>query len=585
MEMRWRSKNYLVRLLADCKEQWGWLSLFILLYFLAGLFKSQIALCFGQMTDLVLANGITVALQYVWELVALLALEWLRGTVTYIVSAQTTERMFFNMKMKMFKKLSLLQAGELKSKLSSGDIVTRVNSDLNSLCEDFAGKYTWYLRVFFSAVIAFVSCVYISWQLSIVYFLLMPATFWLINNISRPIREKQKTIMQGIGKGMNIANEALGAIVTVKSYGLESKMDCKFGAHVDYVSEVEIENEKYNIKMIAVRYIGDILPMVMMLSVGTVLVSYRIISPGSVIAFSTLCGSVRSLLEISNNIVRTYRSSMATCERVYEILDLPEETSGKVMCENCESPVVCVQGLSFAYDAGVPVLNDISFTVQRGQRVALVGKSGSGKSTLLSLICKFFSPLSSNGGQLKLWGVPVQEWDNEALRLRLALVSQDTIIFQDTIRNNVSCGDKNAVDDDIIQALKRANLWEFVDSLSEKINTRIGEGGLQLSGGQRQRIAIARAFFKDAALLLMDEPTSALDTNAEREVQTALNALAEGRTSIVVAHRLHTLRDMDCIYVFDKGYIVESGTWDELYQKKGEFYQLLVTRSKGNKAC
>ncbi len=579
-------RNPFLRLLADCRRQWGWLSMFILIYFLAGLFKSRIALQFGNMTDAALTEGPEAAFAYVRPLLVLLILELIRGVLTYIVVAQTTERMFFDMKMRIFGKLNRLGTETIEKRLRSGDVVTRVNSDLNSLCEDLAGQYTWFARVFFTAVIAFVSCVMLSWELSLVYFILMPPTLWMINRISRPMKEKQKKALQGISTGMNLAGEALGAAVTVKAYGLEQEMDRRFSECMDLASEQETANERLSAQMLSVRYVGVVLPMALMLFAGVLLVQEGRVTPGTVIAFSSLCGSVRGLLEITNSILKTWRRSLAASERVYEILDLEEERSGGVSQAHEEPgiPVVCAQGLQFSYREDTPVLRGLSIEAAQGESVALVGESGCGKSTVLKLLCRFYGLPSQTEGKLRLWDVPAREWELGALRDRIALVGQDSFLFQDSIRNNVSCGRKDVSDESVIRALKDADIWTFVEALPDGLDTRIGDGGLQLSGGQRQRIAIARAFLKDAPLLILDEPTSALDEEAEREIQKSLDRLSKGRTSIIVTHRLYTLKNVDKIYVLEQGRVAEQGSWETLIQKKGVFYRLLMLQQKGGGA-
>lgn len=582
MKKNWIKKNAFFRIMFECKKQWGWLLSFVFIYFLAGVFKSWIALMFGNMTDAALTRGADAALGYVMPLVVLLGAEWLRGALTYIVTAQTTERIFFDMKRRIFEKLNRVPINIIEERLRLGDIVSRVNNDLNSLCEDLAGQYTWFMRVFFTAVIAFIACVRLSWQLSLVYFLLIPPAFWLVNRISKPMKEKQKAALTGIGSGMNLVGEALDAAVMVKSYNLEGELDSRFGETMDRVSLAEIENEKKSAQMLAVRYIGVVLPMALMLFFGIFLVRKGIVSPGTVIAFASLCGSVRGLLEISHTILKTWRRSLATSERIYEILDLPAESSGEITASDGkkDSPAVSFGDFSFSYNENIPVLKGITIKVQKGQRVALVGRSGCGKSTLVKLICKFYEPDSRMAGRVKLWGIPLEKWDNEALRAGMALVCQDSFIFQDTIRCNVSCRADGADDEKIIQALRAANIWEFVERLPERLDTRIGDGGLQLSGGQKQRIAIARAFYKDAPLLLLDEPTAALDVQAEKEVWSSLDRLSEGRTTIIITHRLYTLENVDNICVLENGRLAEEGKWDELLNRKGLFYHFVQTQTK-----
>lgn len=571
-------KQPLLRLLFDCKKQWGWLSLFILLYFLAGLFKSETSMLIGKVTDAALSGGAGAAMAFVLPLGALLLLEWVRGMLNYIVTAQTTERMFWGLKMRVFNKLKELTAETIETRLGSGDVVSRINNDLNDLCETFAGTFTWYLRVLFTAVIAFICCLRLSLELSLAYFILMPPAFFWMQRISRPLRAQQAEILKKSGQGLNVAGEIIGADEVVKSFSLEEEMGRRYGEYVERAAETEIESEKINVRLIAIKYIAVILPMVSMLAFGILLVSRGIVSPGTVIAFSALCGQVRAFLELYSRIISTIRKSTATGERLYEILDLPEEESGPVTTVQEGAPVLSAEGLQFGY-AGADtasarrVLNGCSLTIKAGEKVALVGKSGCGKSTLIKLICKFYTGIE--GGSLQLFGNDIAGWDNAALREKIALVSQQPFLFEDTLYQNVLIGRPQASEQEVIAAMKAANIWEFAESLPQKLQTRVGDGGIGLSGGQRQRIAIARAFLKDAPLVLLDEPTSALDRESEQAVQQALDRLLENRSALIIAHRLYTLKGMDAIYVLENGHIAEQGSYAHLAAQEGIFSGML----------
>lgn len=571
-------KQPLLRLLFDCKKQWGWLSLFILLYFLAGLFKSEIAMLTGKVTDAALSGGAEAAMAFVLPLSALLLLEWVRGMLNYIVTAQTTERMFYGLKMRVFDKLKKLTAETIETRLRSGDVVSRINNDLNDLCETFAGTFTWYLRVLFTAVIAFISCLRLSLELSLAYFILMPPAFFWMQRISRPLKAQQAEILKKAGQGLNVAGEIIGADEVVKSFSLEKEMGRRYRKYVDRAAETEIASERINVRLIAVRYIAVILPMVSMLAFGILLVSRGIVSPGTVIAFSALCGQVRAFLELYSRVISTIRRSTATGERLYEVLDLPEEESGPLTTAKAEAPVLLCEDLQFSY-AGADtadarrVLNGCSLTIKQGEKAALVGKSGCGKSTLIKLICKFYTGIE--GGSLQLFGNDIAGWDNAALREKIALVSQEPFLFEDTLYQNVLIGRPQAGEQEVIAAMKAANIWEFAESLPQKLQTRVGDGGIGLSGGQRQRIAIARAFLKDAPLVLLDEPTSALDRESEQAVQQALDRLLENRTALIIAHRLYTLKGMDAIYVLENGHIAEQGSYEQLAARKGIFSEML----------
>lgn len=569
-------KQPLLRLLWDCKKQWGWLSLFILIYFLAGLFKSEIAMFTGRVTDAALSGGAMAAMAFAMPLGVLLLLEWARGMLNYIVTAQTTERMFFGLKMRVFNKLKMLTAETIETRLGSGDIVSRINNDLNDLCETFAGTYTWYLRVLFTAVIAFICCLRLSWELSLTYFILMPPAFFWMQRISRPLKAQQAEILKKSGQGLNVAGEIIGADEVVKSFSLEEEMQRRYGEYIDHAAETEIESEKINVRLVAVKYIAVILPMVTMLAFGILLVSRGIVSPGTVIAFSTLCGQVRTFLELYSRMIGTIRKSTAQVERLYEVLDLSEEESGPLSTTQEGAPVIQAEDLHFGYagaSSAPRVLNGCSLTVKKGEKAALVGKSGCGKSTLIKLICKFYTGLEK--GHLQMFGNDIADWDNAALREKIALVSQQPFLFQDTIYQNVLIGRPQADEQEVIAAMKAANIWDFVENLPLKLQTKVGDGGIGLSGGQQQRIAIARAFLKNAPLVLLDEPTSALDRESEQAVQQALDRLLENRTALIIAHRLYTLKDMDTIYVLENGHIAEQGSYKELAARDGIFSGML----------
>jgi ABC-type multidrug transport system fused ATPase/permease subunit len=221
-------------------------------------------------------------------------------------------------------------------------------------------------------------------------------------------------------------------------------------------------------------------------------------------------------------------------------------------------------------------LNNISFSSSANQTIALVGSSGSGKSTIASLILQFY-PLVK--GRIMFDGVPGNEIDTEYLRQHMAIVPQEVILFGGTIRDNILFGNPEATEEQILEAAKKANAWEFISGFPEGLNTQVGDRGIQLSGGQKQRIAIARAIIKDPTILILDEATSALDSESEKLVQDALEKLMEGRTSFVIAHRLSTIKNADKILVVQKGQIIESGTHDELVLQNGTYTKLVTLQT------
>jgi subfamily B ATP-binding cassette protein MsbA len=267
----------------------------------------------------------------------------------------------------------------------------------------------------------------------------------------------------------------------------------------------------------------------------------------------------------------------AAAERVLEILETTASIQDKpnAIIKEGFSDAVCIENISFKYDDD-DVLKDFSLKVPKGHTVALVGQSGSGKSTIANLVTRFYDV---NKGVIHIDGVGIKDMTQNSLRNLLGLVTQDSILFNDTIRENLLIGKEHATEEEIIDALKIANAWEFVKELPKGIDTNIGDSGNKLSGGQKQRLSIARAVLKNPPIMILDEATSALDTESERLVQNALENMMKNRTSIVIAHRLSTIQNADTIVVLNKGSIVEQGKHAELLAKKGMYYSLVEMQS------
>ena len=271
------------------------------------------------------------------------------------------------------------------------------------------------------------------------------------------------------------------------------------------------------------------------------------------------------------------KSGLAAAERVFEILEVDNEITSKenAVIKNSFNDVLEIKNINFRYE-DANVLKDFSLQVKKGQTVALVGQSGSGKSTIANLLTRFYDV---NEGSIAIDGIEIIDMHLNSLRDLLGLVTQDSILFNDSIKNNILIGKLNATDDEIIDALKVANAYEFVKDLPNGINTNIGDAGNKLSGGQKQRLNIARAVLKNPPIMILDEATSALDTESEKFVQVALENMMQNRTSIVIAHRLSTIQKADLIVVMKKGRIVEQGKHDELVAMKGTYNNLVNMQS------
>lgn len=299
---------------------------------------------------------------------------------------------------------------------------------------------------------------------------------------------------------------------------------------------------------------------------------------GNLISFVSytfvIAGSIGSLGSFIGDLL----GSVGATERVREILNTPNELElgdNESLTPHSIQGSVSFENVAFHYPTrtDVPVLQGLSFHIQPGEKIALVGSSGAGKSTIIQLLLRFYDIQS---GDIKVDGQSIFGQELRTYRQNLALVPQEVILFGGTIRENILYGREDATEEEVISAAKQSNSWEFITKFPEGLDTIVGERGVKLSGGQRQRIAIARAILKDPAILLLDEATSSLDAESEKVVQEALDKLMEGRTSIIIAHRLSTIREVDCIYVLEKGVIKEKGTHTELSLLEDGIYKGLA---------
>ena len=309
---------------------------------------------------------------------------------------------------------------------------------------------------------------------------------------------------------------------------------------------------------------------------GSYLIVHHTITAGSFVSFiAALIMLYTPIKSIGNNYNNVQMALMAM-ERVFGLLDRMPAIQSK---ENAK-PMTGLQkqieykDVSFAYEKGRPVLKHVNLTINKGQTIAFVGNSGGGKSTLISLLPRFYD-LGNNSGQILIDGTNIKDLDLDSLRQNIAVVFQDNFLFDGTIRENILLGNENAKEEDIQKAIQMACLDEFIKTLKDGLDTRIGERGVLLSGGQKQRIAIARAFLKNAPIVILDEATSALDNKSEAVVQQAIDNLMQDRTVLIIAHRLSTVRNADKIVVVNYGEIVESGSHDELLKMENSVYASL----------
>lgn len=368
--------------------------------------------------------------------------------------------------------------------------------------------------------------------------------------------------------------ESLGGIRVVQAFTNEPHERALFAEANRRYRRTKLDAYRIMAALTTLHYMGLRSVQVVVMVAGAAYVFSGNLSTGSYVAFLLLVGVFFRPLEKIAAVVETYPRGIAGFQRYLDLLaqspDISDEPDAK--------PAPALRGriafdnVSFTYDGARAVLHDVSLTVEPGETVALVGPSGAGKTTLMALVPRFYDP---SGGEIRIDGIALRSMTLESLRQQVGLVSQDVFLFGGTLRDNIAYGRLNATEDDIRRAVADAQLAPLLDSLPDGLDTLVGERGVMLSGGQRQRVAIARVFLRNPPILLLDEATSALDRGTERDVQAALARLASGRTTLIIAHRLETIRHADRIVVLDAGRVVEIGDHDALVARQRAYFALL----------
>ena len=470
------------------------------------------------------------------------------------------------------------------SEKRKGDIMARMLGDVNEVQNSFFSILELIVKEPMTIIFTLIAMISISFKLTIFVFIFIPVAGILISKIGKSLRTKSERVQAENGYLISIVEESLSGLKVVKSYNAEQSFQDKFNNSVSRILNLSNSiGKKNNLATPLSEFLGIITICVLLWFGGQMVLTDKLpngkalLDGAKFLAYMGLAYNILTPAKAISKASYQVKGGLAAAQRVFDVLEVENEITSKdnaIQKHTFESSIA-IKNINFKYE-DENVLKDFSLEVKKGQTVALVGQSGSGKSTIANLLTRFYDV---NDGQIQIDNNDIKEIDLHSLRGLIGLVTQDSILFNDSIKANIALGNPNATDEEIIEALKIANAYEFVKDLPNGIHTNIGDSGNKLSGGQKQRLSIARAVLKNPPIMILDEATSALDTESEKFVQVALEDMMQNRTSIVIAHRLSTIQKADVIVVMKKGKIVEQGTHEELIALEGTYNKLVTMQS------
>ena len=475
----------------------------------------------------------------------------------------------------LYKKVVSLPIGFFTEE-KKGDVMSRMTNDVNEVEASIMSTLDMLFKDPVMILVYLVTLFCISWQLTLFVLLLLPVAGLLIGRIGRSLKKASNKGQEQNAEILTQIEETLGGLRVVKAFNAEGKLVSRFQGLINATrATFNRINRRYYLAHPVSEFLGTILIAVLLWFGGVLILDDNASIDAAtfiyyLVIFYSIIGPAKDLSKASYSI----RKGMASLERIDKILNTENnirEISNSNKLDDFQD-VIRYEDVSFGYRSDRMVLRGINLAIRKGQTVALVGQSGSGKTTMADLLPRFYDPV---GGRITIDGVDIRDVKTFDLRALMGNVNQEAILFNDTFYNNITFGVESATMEEVRQAARIANADDFIMATPDQYQTTIGDRGSRLSGGQRQRISIARAILKNPPILILDEATSALDTESEKLVQEALENLMKDRTTLVVAHRLSTIRNADLICVLHEGEIVEQGTHDELMQLNGYYRRLI----------
>ncbi len=517
-----------------------------------------------------------------WMPIAVIIIYFLKGAANYgqtVLMSYIGQRIITDLRFDLYRHIQN-QPLSFFTKNPTGTLISRITSDVGLIQGAVSEAVTSLLKDSFTLIGLVFVIFYRDWKLALIAMVVFPLTIYPIAQFGRKMRSISTHTQVTMGSLISLLHETISGNRIVKAFGMERHENNRFS----------LENErlfKLFMKSVSIRAVSS--PLMEFLGgfgIAAIVLygGYQVINgistPGTFFSFLAALLLLYEPVKRLTNVNNTIQQGIAGAERVFDVMGTVPEIRDREDAIPLPriSREIELRNVTFAYE-DTPVLKGIDLKIRAGELIAFVGMSGGGKTTLVNLIPRFYDVQE---GRVMIDGIDIRDVTMESLRKQIGIVTQQTILFNDTVRNNIAYGDITKSEEDIIRAAKAANAHEFIMKLPLAYDTIIGEQGVKLSGGERQRISIARALLKDAPILILDEATSSLDTEAEIEVQEALDKLMENRTTLVIAHRLSTIRNADRIVAIVDGRIVEEGTHESLLLRKGEYFKLYNMQFRAN---
>jgi subfamily B ATP-binding cassette protein MsbA len=556
------------------KPYWFRGVLSLLLAMPIGAMDAVIAMALKPYMDLVMVEKSVQTAWYIPLVIILFTV--VQGVLTYLANYLNTwsgAKITNGLKLSLYKKMLFFET-EFFNKKNSGDVIFMFNNNADMACAGLLTNLKNLVQKLFTAISLIFVLFYNSWQLALICVTVLIGALLPMATLKKKVNSVFSKSIMADSALLTAYNESYAGNKTISAYNLEQYQEEKFSGVLDSVFKLKIKLVQRT------RWVSPVMHIVLSFGIGlaiwfgSFLILNGTITSGSFVSFLAALIMLYTPMKSMGSTYNSVLMSFLAIERVFDVLDSvpaikdkPDATQMPSVHKNIE-----FKNVSFEYIKDVPVLKNVNLTVNQGDVIALVGNSGGGKSTLVSLLPRFYDVTS---GQICVDGTDIRDFTLHSLRQNIAVVFQDNFLFAGTIRENILLGDQNATEAQIKKAIKMACLDDFIKSLDNGLDTQIGERGILLSGGQKQRIAIARAFLKNAPILILDEATSALDNKSEAVVQKAIENLMRDKTVFVIAHRLSTIRNATKIVVINHGEIVESGSHDELLKNECGAYKML----------